>query len=182
MNLSNVNPLELPSLPLGMRSLLPVTAGIYFALSADNEILYIGKSDNIAKRWRQHHHCHQLETRGDVRLAWFLVSERGLLSSIESALIRYFEPPFNNPNVGFGRGCFDTSGMVSNVAQLREKAGLTQRQLAHLVGVTESTIRNLERNRNGVEQIERIVKLCRALKCDADELINYKSVEEGEIA
>ncbi len=71
---------------------------------------------------------------------------------------------------------------VSNVAQLREKAGLTQRQLANLVGVTESTIRNLERNRNGVEQIERIVKLCRALKCNADELIDYKSVEEGEIA
>ncbi|WP_250126368.1 helix-turn-helix transcriptional regulator [Chroococcidiopsis sp. CCMEE 29] len=70
---------------------------------------------------------------------------------------------------------------VSKVAQLREKAGLTQRQLADLVGVTESTIRNLERNRNGVEQIERIVKLCRALRCSAEELIEYKSVEEGEI-
>lgn len=70
---------------------------------------------------------------------------------------------------------------VSNVAQLREKAGLTQRQLANLVGVTESTIRNLERNRNGVEQIERIVKLCRALRCNAEELIEYKSVEEGEV-
>ena len=39
-----------------------------------------------------------------------------------------------------------------------------------LVGVTESTIRNLKRNRNGVEQIERIIKLCRALKCSAEEI------------
>ncbi len=69
---------------------------------------------------------------------------------------------------------------VSKVAQLRERAGLTQRQLADLVGVTESTIRNLERNRNGIEQMERIVKLCRALKCNAEELIDYRSVDEGE--
>jgi transcriptional regulator with XRE-family HTH domain len=70
---------------------------------------------------------------------------------------------------------------VSKVAELREKAGLTQRQLADLVGVTESTIRNLERNRNGVDQIERVVKLCRALKCNPEELITYQSVEEGEV-
>jgi transcriptional regulator with XRE-family HTH domain len=68
---------------------------------------------------------------------------------------------------------------VSRVAVLRDRAGLTQRALADLVGVTESTIRNLERNRNGVDQIERIVKLCKALNCSAEELIEY--VEVGEI-
>jgi transcriptional regulator with XRE-family HTH domain len=68
---------------------------------------------------------------------------------------------------------------VSNVAILRERAKLTQRELADLVGVTESTIRNLERNRNGIEQIERVVRLCKALNCNADELINY--VEVGEV-
>lgn len=68
---------------------------------------------------------------------------------------------------------------VSKVAELRDKAGLTQRQLADLVGVTESTIRNLERNRNGVDQIERVVKLCDALNCNAKDLIEYKSVEDG---
>jgi transcriptional regulator with XRE-family HTH domain len=71
---------------------------------------------------------------------------------------------------------------VSRVAELRKQANLTQRQLADLVGVTESTIRNLENNRNGVEQIERIVKLCRALNCQAEDLIDYKSVEGGEVS
>jgi len=70
---------------------------------------------------------------------------------------------------------------VSRVAELRKQANLTQRQLADLVGVTESTIRNLENNRNGVEQIERIVKLCRALNCQAEDLIEYKSAEGGEV-
>lgn len=68
---------------------------------------------------------------------------------------------------------------VSKIAQLREKAGLTQRQLADQVGVTESTIRNLERNRNGIEQIERVIKLCQALDCTAEDLIEYKSVEDA---
>lgn len=67
---------------------------------------------------------------------------------------------------------------VSKVSVLRDRAGLTQRALADLVGVTESTIRNLERNRNGVEQIERVVKLCKALNCSAEDLIEY--VEAGE--
>lgn len=70
---------------------------------------------------------------------------------------------------------------MSRVAELRKQANLTQRQLADLVGVTESTIRNLENNRNGVEQIERIVKLCRALNCQAEDLIEYKSAEGGEV-
>lgn len=66
---------------------------------------------------------------------------------------------------------------VSKVADLRRKNGLTQRQLADLVGVTESTIRNLENNRNGVDQIERVVKLCRALNCSPEELIEYQTIE-----
>lgn len=66
---------------------------------------------------------------------------------------------------------------MSKVAELRKQVGLTQRQLADMVGVTESTIRNLENNRNGVEQIERIVKLCRALNCSAEDLIGYELVE-----
>lgn len=66
---------------------------------------------------------------------------------------------------------------MSKVAELRRKAGLTQRELADLVGVTESTIRNLENNRNGVDQIERVVKLCNALDCDARDLIGYQPVE-----
>lgn len=70
---------------------------------------------------------------------------------------------------------------VSRVAELREKAGLTQRQLADSIGVTESTIRNLENNRNGINQLERFIKLCSVLNCEPSDLIGYKSVEKGEI-
>lgn len=65
---------------------------------------------------------------------------------------------------------------MSNVAELRKKAGMTQRQLADLVGVTESTIRNWENNRNGVEWFERIAKLCTALECEPTELVKYQQI------
>lgn len=59
---------------------------------------------------------------------------------------------------------------VSNIAELRKQKKLTQRQLADLVGVDTSTIRNWERNRGGVETFMRLAKLCEALNCQPQDL------------
>jgi putative transcriptional regulator len=67
---------------------------------------------------------------------------------------------------------------MSRVAELRKKLDLTQRQLAEAVGVTETTIRNWENNRSGIEWFERVAKLCKALNCNPKELFGY--VEAGE--
>ncbi len=61
------------------------------------------------------------------------------------------------------------------IAFLREKAGLTQLELSRLVGVTESTIQNWESGRTGTDHIDRIVKFCKALGCQVEELIEYVS-------
>lgn len=63
---------------------------------------------------------------------------------------------------------------------LREKAGLTQLELSRLVGVTESTIQNWESGRTGTDHIERIVRFCKALNCQVEDLIEYvnESLEE----
>jgi transcriptional regulator with XRE-family HTH domain len=65
----------------------------------------------------------------------------------------------------------------SRISFLREKAGLTQLELSRLVNVTETTIQNWEKGRAGVEQIERIIKLCKALQCNLEELVEYVSAE-----
>jgi transcriptional regulator with XRE-family HTH domain len=62
---------------------------------------------------------------------------------------------------------------VSRIADLREKRGLTQLELSRRVGVTETTIQNWEKNRAGIEQIERVIKLCEALDCKPENLIEY---------
>lgn len=67
---------------------------------------------------------------------------------------------------------------MSKIAALRKRLGLTQRQLADEVGVTESTISNWEQGRNSLIWLERVAKLCRALNCSPEELIDYVDVEE----
>lgn len=69
---------------------------------------------------------------------------------------------------------------MSRVAVLRKRAGLTQRQLADALGVTESTIANYEQGRNGLDWFERVAKLCKTLNCVPEDLIDYVSIEESE--
>jgi transcriptional regulator with XRE-family HTH domain len=59
------------------------------------------------------------------------------------------------------------------IAQLREKVGLTQLQLSRIVGVTETTVQNWESGRSGVDQIERIIRFCKALNCQVEDLIEF---------
>lgn len=59
------------------------------------------------------------------------------------------------------------------IAILRERAGLTQLELSRLVGVTESTIQNWESGRTGTDHIERIIRFCKALDCQVEDLIEY---------
>ena len=71
--------------------------------------------------------------------------------------------------------------MISNIALLREQADLTQLELSQLVGVTESTIANWEKGRSGLEWIDKIIKLCKALSCDLDDLIDYQDDEVSKL-
>jgi len=59
-----------------------------------------------------------------------------------------------------------------NIAQLREKRGLTQRQLAAEIGVAQKTISNWEVGRYGFMMIDTVVNLCQALDCKPEDLIS----------
>lgn len=67
----------------------------------------------------------------------------------------------------------------SRVANLREQAGLTQVQLAALVGVTTNTIQNWEKD-NGLSQLEKYLKLAEVFGCEVSELVEYVDIPEGE--
>ena len=55
---------------------------------------------------------------------------------------------------------------------LRKKAGLTQPELAYLVGVHETTIRRWESNDKYIASIDDIKKLARALGVSVDDLLH----------
>jgi hypothetical protein len=97
IDITQVNPFDLPSVPIDKRSGLPETSGIYFALSEAEDILYIGKATSIRRRWEMHHRTKQLKTYGSVRIAWFDYASASddELTAIEKACIEYFEPFLN---------------------------------------------------------------------------------------
>lgn len=72
----------------------------------------------------------------------------------------------------------DETGTTSRIKALREKAKLTQLELAQRVGVTETTIANWENGRSSLEWIERVIRLCAALNCQPDELIQTEGSSE----
>ncbi|MEH2177212.1 GIY-YIG nuclease family protein [Nostoc sp.] len=63
MDLTAIDPLKLPSLPLEKKADLPDCPTIYFAISGSEEILYIGRTADLARRWISHHRFKQLIAR-----------------------------------------------------------------------------------------------------------------------
>lgn len=91
----SINPLFLPSLPMGWRKAFPACPAIYFAILND-KILYIGRTNCLAKRWIDHHREAELQKMGDVKIAWVQVSDVRLLPAIEKAFIHFFKPTLNH--------------------------------------------------------------------------------------
>lgn len=92
-----LNPMELPSVSLSNRKLLPAASGIYFAI-ANGNIQYIGRSTNINHRWANHHRQSDIEPMSEANIAYLLISNSTLLPKVESALIKWFNPPLNGRN------------------------------------------------------------------------------------
>lgn len=92
---NNIVPTSLPSVALKTKFKLPKEPGIYFVIWME-QILYIGRSENIFKRWQGHHRYQQiLEDHPGSHIAWIVCSEMSLLPVIENALIDKFQPPIN---------------------------------------------------------------------------------------
>lgn len=69
-----------------------------------------------------------------------------------------------------------TDQPIPQLKALRERAGLSQTELAFLVGVSVDTIANWENGRRGLDWFERFVRLCTALRCAPQDLITYGDV------
>ncbi|MBP0012111.1 MAG: helix-turn-helix domain-containing protein [Roseofilum sp. SBFL] len=67
----------------------------------------------------------------------------------------------------------ESSKPVSRIAELRQQKGLTQLQIAEILGVTENTIANWEKGRSGLDWIIRITNLCMILACKPEELLQF---------
>lgn len=96
MNLAEIKPLLLPSLPLNERRSLPKCKAIYFVIDGET-VLYIGKTVNLAHRLVNHHRLN--EFKSNPRVAWLECSDKSLLPELEKALIKYFSPLLNGTKI-----------------------------------------------------------------------------------
>jgi hypothetical protein len=83
---------ELPSLPLRERKSLPVYPAIYFLLDGE-KVLYIGKTQNLRRRWSAH--FREKQAPENSRIAWLELEEVALLGRVEKIFIKYFNPSLN---------------------------------------------------------------------------------------
>lgn len=73
--------------------MFPKGPGVYFVLSADGYILYVGRSNHIRDRWASHEKREMLAIPG-ARLAW-LSARIFDLPALERSFIEHFDPPMN---------------------------------------------------------------------------------------
>ena len=67
--------------------------------------------------------------------------------------------------------------IVSKIKELRERKGLSQSQLARAIGKTETTVRNWEHGRTGLDWVKAVIDMCEALDCDPIDLISEESFD-----
>lgn len=90
---------ELPSVYLTDKNNLPNCAAIYFVCDNKGQLLYIGRTVNLFKRWQEHHRFNQLKrfNRKDcVSISWIACSnDLNTLSNLENEFIQQYKPPLN---------------------------------------------------------------------------------------
>ena len=90
-----VKPTLLPFIRLDNLEKLPEIAAIYFVLNDKEEVLYIGKTENIKQKWSSYGKQELLKATRNVIITYFPVASVDSLNQIETTLIKWFKPEYN---------------------------------------------------------------------------------------
>lgn len=181
--IADINPLTLPSLPLEEKLSLPECPAIYFAILEGDEVLYIGRATNLARRWLGHHRYGQLKNIGNVKLSWLECENSTLLADIELALIDWFDPPLNGSKQrsdglsGVRMYCRLNVLMAErNLPLAKEGKHLSQRGLAEDLNVSPTTVNKLYNGRPMTSRIdpEVVEKICNYFSCNIGDLFEIR--------
>ena len=166
-----INPLTLPSLPLTERRKLPKLPAVYFALATSGEVLYIGRSKNLAARWALHHRYVELETIGNIRIAWLHCSDESLLHKIEDALIKDFLPALNHTQIKYRKPRQKNEGREKLIEIIKLARGsMSQRAFGKLLGISATAVQLWESGVN-VPDTENLAKIAARSGYKLDDLL-----------
>ena len=66
--------------------------------------------------------------------------------------------------------------IVSRIKELMQKKGMSQSELARAIQKTETTVRNWEHGRTGMDWVKAVIDMCNALDCKPEDLIEEVEV------
>lgn len=95
INPESINVKELPCFSLLERLVLPQTKAVYFVLNDNGEVIYIGSTTNLRKRFYKHHHEEEFLTLTQGKIAWLTLEPSIYAEDIESRCIYFFKPKWN---------------------------------------------------------------------------------------
>ncbi len=177
INPETLNIDSLPWMPLEEKSAFPKQSAIYFAIDSLGDIQYIGRSANVKMRWVNHHRFDDLQSIGNIRIA-YLFMEADLLPSVEAALIEWFNPPLNIlrrsiESINSLKPCLETGLKIrSRLPELMAVKQVTQKEIAAQTGINPNTLSKFYRNQ--IDRFDRktVETLCNYFGCTKlDDLI-----------
>ncbi len=75
---------------------LPRSPGVYFVLDENNQLLYIGASNNVRSRLMNNHEkLRDALKLGAIKIAWWLNRDIKIVFRLEKHWIKTFKPPLN---------------------------------------------------------------------------------------
>ncbi|HLP92218.1 MAG TPA: helix-turn-helix domain-containing protein [Nostocaceae cyanobacterium] len=175
INPSEIDLKSLPWLPLDAKAAFPKNPAIYFAIDSTGKVQYIGRSVNPRARWQNHHQYENLESIGNVRIAYLFVDSPDLLPQIEAALIEWFTPLLNV--VGNKENHSEqskTDGEVINtIKQLVDKKGISVYQFRKETGIAQATAYRLYNNPDEIPRKDVMEAICRTYKVQPGEILAW---------
>jgi excinuclease UvrABC nuclease subunit len=86
----------LPCVPYSKKSLLPQAPGLYFVITDDDQVVYVGEAwESIKARWLDHAKTRALRRTTSVRIAYVLCTDSGVRHWAERYAIEHLDPPMN---------------------------------------------------------------------------------------
>ena len=79
---------SLPFKTIPDRYNLPKIGAVYFVLSANDSVEYIGKAKNLFNRWRRHECCMNLDSPKSCRVAWIEIESESERVDFENRRLR----------------------------------------------------------------------------------------------
>lgn len=176
--------IELPYIQFPETQNIPAAIGIYFVIVWENisrergDLLYIGETINLKKRWQGHHHVKKIrrvleKNNCIIDIYWHEINicNKEYLIAIETELIWHFQPMWNmqirwlnypDPDSGYGW----------NLGKLMEEKGISPIELSQKTNIRSRIIKKMmllvDHPPQGIQETKRrkwIEKICQSMQC-----------------